>query len=1736
MNHPIKLPGFQVIGIETENTNSLFYKAYSIETGKRVLIKVGKSTDPSPQQTASAIHEFHISRQLKSEYVLRPIQMIQHLNTRYFIYEYFSGITLEELLNNQQRVMIRNGLEIAKSLATALFSLHQQQLIHKNVNPEHFLLSKNTYAVKVTGLNDSTSLKQESYPTVIRTDGIGGHLSYISPEQTGRMNRSIDYRTDLYSLGVILYRLFTGVLPFSQEDPAQLVHAHLAKIPAEPWTFRKDLPKQISNLIMKLMDKSPEARYKSAWGVREDLSNCLSQYYAFGEIKTFPLGQHDDLNIFVTARQLYGRQEEIKQIQAMFSKVSSGELGIVFIPGPAGIGKTALVNEIQKPLIKKKGYFISGKFDQMQRHIPLAPIISALQSLIRQIMTESPAQIERWKQKLKDELPIHTAVIASFIPELKWLMGEENIMQEDSSIDTQERFFFIFTRFINIFAAKDHPLVIFLDDLQWADICSLELLEYLLTHANSGYLMMIGAFRHNEVTDHHPLQKTIQTLKNEAVPFVDIPLEHLSRDTIYDWLSDSLMDSGRHVEELALFMHRITQGNPFYTRQLLQSYYEDGHIILQPKKGKWAVQYEKITETPMKDHIIDFIVDRIRLLPEATQHILKLASCIGSPFDLKTLSIISQKPYKETANDLWAALESGLILPNDEWYKWIYPEEEQGLLEEQPPAYTFLHDRVQQAVYSTMTEGEREQTHVTIGRLLVKFSQRIEDQLFTIVNHLNRSRSLLTSEEILELSEWNVQAGEKARASAAFVDALEYFQSAYDLTGPLWIEQYELTLRLMKGLGECQYVTSRFTEAEMTFDSLLQNSRSQADKLAIYNMKMTFYTHMHRVEEAVQSGIDGLKLFGIDFSRKTAKRDIVRELLLVKLALFRTGKEEILNLPNLVNKDKIDILNTMITMSAPAYLVDQNLAIVLMLRALRFTLKHGLTGISTLVIINYSLILSAGFRDFKGSHQFGRLALYLSEKSGDSEVKGHVQFVYGSFVNHWTGPISDSLNYLERSQRYCLDAGNVHLAGANSSFIAIILLIKGTPLNEVLKGLQNQIQFINQIQYPLSREFLHEVKEWVEFLNGNRPDHLWKLQPVMNDESAKIIYYTIRLQMAYLFNKGEYARQLLDLLIPMINKRLTLIIIPEYYFYHALWLARFYEEAESVWEKKRIFQTLKKHVNKLKQWADLSPQNYQHKYLLLKAEMRRLTMKKTNHEVLTFYSDSIRYAEQNGFIQDAAIANECAGRYFADLGFIELFHSFMRNAYQAFQKWGAKAKARQLIKESDDLTIKHIEDPRHSSFFDTHAALKATQSISKEIILDKLSGKLMQITMEYGGADRGILLYRKNNQFVLSEYKSLDELKPDLLKHQPVTGTGLISDKIVQFVDISKEPVVLDHAAMAGMFTDDPYVMNRKTKSLLCLPILNKGKVTGILYLENNKASHAFSKEKIQFLTFLSTQAAISIENAYLYEQMEHTIEKRTAELHEVNLNLEKLNQRLEQAEQSRKHFLENISHDLRAPISSIKGYIEAVLDGVAATEEEKARYLTKGLERVHDLHLLIHDLFELSQLESGQMQFNMDFISLDRFMDHLYRKFEYEIKQQGLSFKLVNHLQDREEKAPMIEMDIEKIEQVFTNLIMNALNYTASGEISLSFKKESHSDQVLIQIRDTGSGIPHSQLPYIFDRNYTSQGPYSQKKGHGLGLSICREIITYHRGEIWAESVEGVGTSFFITLPFFQYAEEFVY
>ncbi|MED4533009.1 ATP-binding sensor histidine kinase [Metabacillus fastidiosus] len=1718
MKNRIQLQDYQMTELLTENSFFFLFKGYSLVDKKQVIIQALKTENPSEEEITSAVHHYYVTRNIAVQEVLSPLKLIKHFSKTFIVMEYFQGITLHHYLESN-KLTILDFLLIAEKLATALAKIHQHHIIHKNINPENILINKQTNEIKIIGFNDATFLKKEEQLKETLKE-IDGNLAYISPEQTGKMNRSLDFRSDLYSLGATLYEMSTQRKVFPYNEPMELVHAHLAKTPVSPNELKDDLPVMISNIVMKLLQKSPENRYNSAFGLKEDLKKCIDSFFAFNKIEPFLLAQKDFASFFEPGRKLYGREEEIKEIKEAFERTSTGVTELLLISGEAGIGKTALVNEVHQPLINGKGYFISGKFDQLQRSIPYAPIIQSFQSLIRQIMAESAEKIKRWRGLLVEELGENLSIIISVIPELKWLLDEKTEQIEKTlAHHSQKSFLFYFRKFISVFARSEHPLVLFLDDLQWADIATLDLIEYILTYSEDSSLLIIAAFRHNEVHTHEPFAKMIKKLKVENIKITEIHLKQLPIFTINYWIEDVLAGRGeKEITELGQFMYRVSQGNPFHMSQLLQSFYDDYYIYFNMKSGRWEFQLESIKNNFVNENLLSFIIERISLLEEETQAILKIASCIGNEFELEILASVLKKTFVQVSDELWPALESGLIIPKDKKYKWVYPMLEIETASVISPSYRFLHDKVQQAVYSMVTEEERESIHLLLGRYLIKLDKTIVDeQLFKIVAHFNYSYKLLNDDEKIRLVEWNMKAGEKAKSSAAFKEALKFFKTGYQLLMNPWESDYELTYELMKELGESFYLNSEFEKSEQVFNEIIQNAKTDYEKLIIYELKTTLYTHLNRVEEAVETGIEGLRLLGFYFKRNPNNIEILKELLLVKKMLFRKKTSELINLPNMEDKEKILILQTLVTLVGPTILIDQNLATIFIFRALRYTLKHGITDISSLAISNYALILSAGFKDYKGSNKFGESALEIAEKSGQFALQGRINFIFGTFINHWKHSLTRNIQYLEISQRYSFNSGDIHLAGATSSFIVITLLIKGETLEEVGKTLDEQLRMAKEIDFPISSTYLSEIRKWLCFLLDGKEAVSWEFHNDVDGDQQKIMHYTVRLMMSYLYNEEAYAKEILQQLNKVITKRYTLVIVPEYYFYESLWQLRFYNKNGK--KKQASLHKLKKNSKQLLKWAKISPHNYLHKYILIKAEMARLS--NNDKAALNYYDKAVTLAEENGFIQDKAVAAECAASYFLEKGYTRLVTLYMTEAYESYIQWGAKSKAEKLYmqyKKFIDVNKQQLKNNLEKTF-DINAALRATQLISKEIILEKLLKQLMEIIIQYAGAEDGVLLIKRGDQLnVVAKYDVHGNIH--ILQADQSFQNVKICEKIINYVQISKEALVLDDASESTMFRTDPYVSQYKPKSVLCIPILNQDDVKGILYVENNKVTKAFTKEIIDLLSFVCIQASISIENAHLYENLEENVKERTAELEVLNRNLEELNTKLAHSEQTRSRLLANISHDLRAPISAIQGYIEAVLDGVAETEELKERFLEKTLEQVQSLNGMINDLFDLARLESGQAQLELDTIRIDKLLLYIKEQFEHEIEKEGLRFEL-NMGMGKGQEYPVAEVDVRKMKQVFTNILINSKRHTASGGIFISLVSSHDEESVEITITDSGTGIASQYLPFIFDRNFTMDS-----KGNGLGLAICKEIITMHNGEIWAESVEGEGTAIIIRLP----------
>ncbi|WP_175495358.1 ATP-binding sensor histidine kinase [Gracilibacillus orientalis] len=1716
-----KLSNYQLTETIIASNSWVLYKAVSSLNHEQALIKT-LHNKAHPQSKAELIHEYYTLCDADLYGVLKPVALEKSKEQPYLMMEFFEGQPLTNWLRSNQVFDISTFLKIAIKLTSILASVHQKNIIHKSIQPDHILYDPNTDHIKLTGFQQSTMLSKEMPQADITPYQIE-EVSYVSPEQTGRMNRPIDYRTDLYSLGILFYQIVTGRVPFTMRDPVEVIHAHLAQTANPPHEVNPSIPKIISNIIMKLLSKMPEQRYQSTYGLKKDLEKCSHAFYANNGTELFSLGEHDASPMLEKPNKLYGRNNELEQLISKFEHIQHGAPSLVLLPGPSGIGKTALVNKLHKPLLSKQGYFITGKFVQFQKHIPYAPIIGAFRSLIRQILTEDTDSIQTWKEKLNLSLANNAWVIANFIPEIEWLIGKQVEGSELPPQGVHNRFMLAVRKFVEVFATENHPLVLFIDDLQWADNATLDLMRHLLTNPDRRNLLIIGAYRDNEVSVGHPFELFLNQLNHTEVGVSTIPIYPLAKNHIEQWIEEVLALEAVDAEPLVELIYRITRGNPFFIIQLLQLLNQEKMISFDLSTATWQINLTTLKQIPMTDSMLDFIMKQINKLSTETVKLIQLAACIGSQFNLKLLATIAGESYVTTANRLWDGLEEGVILPMDARYKWVYPNENEQLLNENPPSYRFLHDKIQQAFYTSMSIEEREQSHLTIAEQLISHytTDEIEEQIFSIVNHLNLCQSRLTPVQQKDLIKWNRMAGEKAKRAAAFQSELTFYKNAFQLLPQdKWQSDYDETYTVMVGYGESLYLNQHFEEAEDIFEDTLTHAKTKQDMLYIYNLKITLYTHIHEVTQATNSGLTGLRLFGIEMKDKPNKAMVAKEYLLTKIALGNKRGDELLKLPPVADENQRLIMRTLINSNAPTYHVDQNLATILMLRALRLILKFGDMDVSALVYNNYALTLSAGFGDYQASYQFGTLAIQHVKKSGDTALQARVYFVFGAFVNHWSKHIRYSLEYLEKSQQICIETGNLHLAGATGAFIGLTQHIKGDNLEQVKEGIDRQLTFAKKNEYAISDDFLSELLGWIAALSSPDKQPTWEFPEFTDDNSAAIMHKTVRLQLAYLFNHRSIAISLMQELEPLVDNTLVLVVAPEYFFYHSLWLVKLMEEEEVT--RKSGYRKLKNNLKKLKKWAKHSPTNYLHKYLLILAEQQKLTGH--DNEAVSNYHQAIENAEENGFLQDFAIANHCAATYYLSKQLSKTAKSYMTEAYNGYVNWGAVHIAEHLKQTHPELLLQ-IKQSATTGFntkesLDTKAIFEAARVISSEVILNKLISRLMEIFLTYAGAEHASFLIPNENKLELVSYNHIDGNVEIYEKLQPLKKHSRLSTAIVHYVVNSREAVVLDHAAEQGPFTENHYIQDTQAKSILCLPIVNQDRLVAILYMENNKSTHVFTHERLNFLTLITSQAAVSIANAYLYADLEEKVSKRTALLNETNQQLTEVNQQLTNSKEKMKHLLSNVSHDLQSPVAVVQGYVGALLDGLVDDSVKQKEYLTIIKKRMGGLNKLIKDLFDLSKLESGNMHFSMEAIPVDQLYEHFCNMFTLEVQRAGLQFHQ-RFETDSINEYPLVEVDVIRLEQVMTNLVSNAIKHTDKGTIELALTI-SDSNQVIFSVQDEGSGISKSDIPYVFDRHYTK----SKVKGNGLGLAISEEIILCHKGRLWVESKEQKGTIFYFSLP----------
>ncbi len=1582
--------------------------------------------------------------------------------------------------------------------------------------------------------------------SVAERHAISMPLAYMSPEQTGRMNRESDYRSDYYSLGVLLFELLTGRPPFESDDVMELVHSHIARKPAAPSTINAAIPAPLCNIVLKLLSKNAEDRYQSLEGLRSDVERCQAALLKTSVVPEFKLAEHDVCDRLQIPQKLYGREREVRQLVDAFNRTTETGAEFLLVTGYSGIGKTSLVNEIHKPVIARRGYFISGKFDRFGRTIPYSAIIHALRELMRQILTESESEIVAWREKLLDALGQNGHLLAGAIPELELVIGKQDHVAQAGAGPNQ--YSYVMQSFVGVFTRPEHPLVLFLDDLQWADAASLKLISLLMNDLDAPCFLLIGAYRDNEVDATHPLMLSIYEIKKTA-RVRTIELSALSRASLSELLADTVKTDRQAVASLSQLIYHKTLGNPFFVRQFLKSIYIEDLLQFDGEAWRWDVA--RIEALGITDNVVDLLTTELHRLPEASRLLLNLAACIGDRFDLDTLASVSEETGQEALMMLQPPIYAGLIRIA-----------ERGLgITTVIDGYCFPHDRVRQAAYLGIPEQEKKAVHLKIGQsLLLGMSKpQREERIFDIVHQLNLGRSLLTRlEEKDELARLNLNAAKKARKSAAFEVHRELIGIALECSGVSdWRSKQEFMHELYMELVNGAFARADYPEMERLCKIVCDNSLTSHGAISARNMLIRCYGALYKPDELLKTGIESLTLAGIEVPAEIGWRDIW--LARAKLALALRGRNPLALAQLAPATDPQYLLKLQASTSFLAYgftyLADSKVVLWVALEIIRLSIRHGPSPACAYAFLVWGRTLAGRLGKPAAGYQFGKLAVAVSLEKAVGAAG-----IFQGIIRHHQEPLHLSLQPLMDAAMTAMAVGDRVGAMVALSFSDSIRFQSGANVEEALTRIRKNIGIYRRMDYqallgvmiPWALLFARLVGESVEesvdeLSHGLTMDEYVAQRQEANDPWG--VFYVRAIQSTADYYFGDYADAL--------RHAEQAIALPGFdfgtpssgflmFFYSLSALAHCGTDRDRT---RAVLMEVGKMQRRFKSWARRAPMNYQHKWRLVEAERWRVLGQAG--KAARCFDLAIDEAAENGFTNDVALAHELAGKFYAGLGKSMLARTHMEEAHVKYREWGAHAKAGHLESTYPALLARMVEKKWHE--LDRHLAsagqrldidtvIKASQTLSGEIQLDKLLEKLMRLLIENAGAQKGVLLMQKDGVLAIRARAQDDVIV--VLQGDPLEERADLSFAIVNYVKHTGVKVVLGDAGSDAQFKADRYIRRVQPRSLLCIPLKKQGELVGILYLENNLAVDAFTPEHTELLEILSTQITISLENAELYNELEQKIVARTHALSEKN---SELNQTLKSLRQMQKQLVESeklaslgqlvagVAHEINTPVGV---GITAASTLAEETGKLHAAYRDGTMKR-SDLDNYINTAATISKLLLSNMERAATLIqsfkevAIDQTSEER-RSFSLKSYIEEVLLNLNPMLRKSDCKVEVDCPDEIKIDtypgalsQILTNFVMNALLHAfpegQRGTISIVVS-EPDSSSVALRFSDDGKGIPAKNLPKIFDPFFTTM---RGKGGSGLGLNIVHNLVTGSlQGQVAVHSTLNAGTTFVLNFP----------
>jgi predicted ATPase/transcriptional regulator with GAF, ATPase, and Fis domain len=1451
------VPGFSVSEEVARRDWFALYRGVSETDARPVLLK----TAPGRESLA---REFELLRGLEIDGLARVVELVN--DGEWLVLEDTGGSPARALFNPFQP-NLELFFTLAGRLVALLGELHEREIVLNCLAPDGLLYDPATGQICLFDLSCAAETQ------ALRA---AGALRYLAPEQTRRMNRAVDYRADFYSLGAVFYEWLTGRPPFEADDALELMHAHLAKTPAPPAELNPLIPAPLNDIVLKLLAKTAGQRYQSAAGLQADLETCARRWAASRSLAPFALGQADFSDKFNIPQALYGRDGEVKQLLDAFAGVADGATSLLLVAGYSGIGKTSLIEELHSPIVQRKGYFISGKFDQVARGTPFGALLQAFRGFARQLLTESDARLERWRERLAGALGANGGVVAEVVPEIELIIGKQPPPHKLGPTETLNRFRLVLQNFVGAVAQRAHPLVLFLDDLQWADPATLSLLEPLLTSGGARHFLLLGAYRDNETDAAHPLTRTLGLLETAGVNVRRLTLGAMQLPDLTRFVADTLRCDEDAAAPLARLVWDKTAGNPFFVIQFLQTLRQENLVVFDRQQRQWVYRLDDVQRAAITDNVADLMTRKINQLAPAARHTLTLAACLGSLFDGQTLAAASGQPPDNVAAGLQAAAREGLLTPALRGYE---TRRAAGVA-----AYNFVHDRVQQAAYALLPDAEKWAVHLSVGRLLHSLLPRkqVDGNIFAVVHHLNRGRALMNdADELRGLARLNLDAGRRAKSSAAFEAALGYFAAGARLADETQADA-ELAFALQLERAEGEYLCGHFDEAEAQLATLRERAGAQMDKAKVLNLAMLQRENQARYADAIAVARENLAQFGVVFpaSDEENQAALEREIAAIESLLGGRGIASLIDLPEMRDAETQMVMHILTDIWASTYITgDAALARLISATMVRLSLAHGNVAESAYGYVTHAITVGPARGDYAAAHEFGRLALAVNERFNDARRRAKIHQQFHAHVCLWREPHRKCLPHAREACRSGLEAGDFLYAAYGAHTETWPAHLVANDLAQFVRDYAPGLALIRKLQVTSFADAHNLMLHWARALQGET-DAPASLSSADFDEEVYAATYrdnpfftmfhtVVKMQLAYLFGAQDDARQAAERGRGIVHHLAGTIWPVIFDFWHSLIRAEHTGGGSHIGESLAELEAARQRLSVL---AENCPENYLCWSLLVAAEIERV--KHNELAALDLYERACACADETKLLSQQALANELYGKFWLRRGQTHLAAVFLAVAARHYAAWGARAKVADLEKKYSRLAGWQSETPQNAPDVDIFSVTKAAQAIAGEMEREKLLAALLKIALENAGAEQGCLLLAQDGELFVHAEGAPASVTVSLAG-TPLAEARNLAHSVVNYVHRTHESVVLDDARRDKIYAHDPDVARRQPLSLMCVPVVNQGRLIGLLYLENNVAAGAFTPARARVCQILAAQAAIALENARLYDEMRQEAAQR---------------------------------------------------------------------------------------------------------------------------------------------------------------------------------------------------------------------------------------------------------------------